>query len=298
MPPEENTQPGPLVLGALGLYLLLVGIVATAGIVTVFPDRTATPVRIDNGEPSAPVVAEPHIDLEFGDMQVLSWTVVSSSGWSAERGMFLLAILAGLLGSFIHAAQSFAAYVGNQQMKMSWTLWYVIRPPIGAVLGLVFYVLLRAGFTSATSSGVGSAANMVNPYGVIAFGVLAGCFSQMATKKLKEVFEALFRPRQDDGDKLTESEQVASITAVDPATVPAGADAVELTIRGARFAERAEVLLDRRRIDARRVSDEEIVATVPADTRRALAGSKAELTVVNPTPEKTPSKPFVVEFLA
>ena len=49
-----------------------------------------------------------------------------------------MAFLAGILGSFMHAGQSFAKYVGNEQLTSSWACWYILRPPVGGVLGLLF----------------------------------------------------------------------------------------------------------------------------------------------------------------
>jgi hypothetical protein len=40
-----------------------------------------------------------------------------------QERFFLIVVLAGALGSYIHAAQSLVSYVGNQNFKSSWFLW-------------------------------------------------------------------------------------------------------------------------------------------------------------------------------
>ncbi|MGB9181086.1 MAG: hypothetical protein WCB68_17775, partial [Pyrinomonadaceae bacterium] len=44
---------------------------------------------------------------------------------SLEERLLLLVIAAGALGSYVHAATSFADYVGNRKFTSSWTWWYV-----------------------------------------------------------------------------------------------------------------------------------------------------------------------------
>lgn len=112
---------------------------------------------------------------------------------SLDERLFFLVIVAGALGSYIHAATSFADYVGNRKMARSWIWWYILRPFIGVSLALVFYFVVRAGFLT---GGAGD----VNPYGVATMAALAGMFSKQATDKLEEVFTTIFRPAPGKGD--------------------------------------------------------------------------------------------------
>ena len=45
-----------------------------------------------------------------------------------ELDLLLLVLLAGFLGSFLHAAQSYSEYVGNRELKRSWAWWYSLPP--------------------------------------------------------------------------------------------------------------------------------------------------------------------------
>ncbi len=110
------------------------------------------------------------------------WPASQDAG--ASR-VLTLALLAGVVGSSIHALQSLAAFVGNRCFEPSWTLWYLFRPLVGGALGLVTALVLYAGL----ASGAGN----VNPYGLTAAGGLAGLFSKQAVDKLEEVFDTIFR---------------------------------------------------------------------------------------------------------
>ena len=116
-------------------------------------------------------------------------------GVSWDYRLLLIALWFGALGSLLHAGASFASFAGNRQLVASWVPWYIVRPLLGAGLATVFYVVMRAGL--ATTTGVPLA--NVSHFTVAAAGALVGLFTQRATLKLREVFDALFPPR--DGDQ-------------------------------------------------------------------------------------------------
>src|SRR5262245_11773636 len=47
------------------------------------------------------------------------------------ENMLLLVAVAGALGALIHVTSSFADYVGNRQLVLSWVWWLLLRVPIG-----------------------------------------------------------------------------------------------------------------------------------------------------------------------
>ncbi len=59
--------------------------------------------------------------------------------------------------------------------------------------------------------GYGSDASSVNLYGILALSALAGLFTDNATLKLKEVFDVVFNPKDERGDKLTDKIKINSI---------------------------------------------------------------------------------------
>jgi hypothetical protein len=105
-----------------------------------------------------------------------------------EQHLFLLVILAGGLGSFVHVTRSFVDFIGNQRLRASWTWWYVLQPFTGASLAVVVYLVIRGGFFVGTSAG-----SIVNPFGFVAVATLVGLFSKQATNKLDELFSTMFK---------------------------------------------------------------------------------------------------------
>lgn len=156
-------------------YLFLLGVSSALIIVFNFPTQAAG-------------------KLDFSD-STFGWVASLSPG----QGLLLLAFVAGVAGSFLHAAQSLGTYLGNNRFKLTWTTWYLLRPWIGGVLGLAIYLSARAGLTGNFGEGDG-----VNPYGVTVIGLLGGWFSKTTTDKLQEVFDTLFKTTQDEhrNDKL------------------------------------------------------------------------------------------------
>ena len=118
-----------------------------------------------------------------------------------EVRLLLLVMLAGAIGSYIHASSSFVDYLGNRTLISSWVWWYLLRPFIGMMLALLFYFVFRGGFiTAGVNPGGEGAASYINPFGIAALGGLVGMFSKIATDKLNEVFLTLFTPKAGQGD--------------------------------------------------------------------------------------------------
>jgi hypothetical protein len=105
---------------------------------------------------------------------------------SVELRLLAVVALTGALGGQIHVLRSFAWYVGNRQLKLSWLMQYFLTPFVAASLALVFYFVVRAGFISADAS---VASN--NVYGFAGLAGLVGLFSSMAVNKLKHMAEEL-----------------------------------------------------------------------------------------------------------
>ncbi len=121
-------------------------------------------------------------------------------------------------------------FAGGRQLVVSWLPWYIVRPLLGAGLAVVFYVVMRAGFGTAG----GTAPVDMSHYTVAAFAALVGLFTHRATLKLKDVFDALFPPREGDqhADALGQRESTVAprITSLMPSTATVGTDAVLVEI--------------------------------------------------------------------
>jgi hypothetical protein len=185
------------------------------------------------------------------------WTTI-------EERLILLVIVAGALGSYIHAATSYSDYRGNRQFSPSWMLWYLLRPVVGVCLALIVYFAIRGGLLSVVLSGdFANDPAKINPFGIAAIAGLTGMFSKQAADKLAEVFNTLFKSQGDASrkDSLTPG---PGITGIDPTEGPlAGGN--KLTITGTGFAAGAKVFVGGKpAANIEIVSDTSIKADVPA----------------------------------
>jgi len=138
--------------------------------------------------------------------------------------LLLLVALMGFLGNMVHIATSFTTFVGMGTFQRNWVLWYFVKPFTAAGLAIIVYFIIRAGFLS-----YGSGASSVSLYGILALSALAGLFTDSATLKLKEVFEVIFKPKDERTGKL-EGDGL-SISAISPDPIPATGVSM-LTITG------------------------------------------------------------------
>jgi len=114
-------------------------------------------------------------------------------------------------------------------------MMYMLLPFSGAVLSMVFYIVIRAGFLP--PSGTQGPPN--TPYGFAAMGALVGLFSEEAVLKLKQVAETVFAKSETGKDHAApvRSPKVASIA---PNSGPAAGGTV-VTITGIDFGAGARV---------------------------------------------------------
>jgi len=124
---------------------------------------------------------------------------------SAELRLLAVVVFAGALGGQIHALRSFASYVGNRRLKVSWLVRYFLTPFVAASLALVFYFVIHAGFfpTNTTTQ------NM-NIYGFAGLAGLVGLFSTMAVNKLRCMAIELLGPLEKEEDRLRDEPNAKS----------------------------------------------------------------------------------------
>jgi hypothetical protein len=115
-----------------------------------------------------------------------------------ETRLIILVLVIGGLGSYIHAATSFATYVGNRSFAYSWLWWYISRPFIGMAIALILYFALRGGLVLLS---IETDITDLNPFGIAAIAGLSGMFSKQATDKLRDIFDNLFKTEQGKGDE-------------------------------------------------------------------------------------------------
>lgn len=200
--------------------------------------------------------------------------------------LLLLVALMGLLGNMIHISSSFTTYVGNNDFKKSWILWYWVKPFTAAGLALIVYFIIRAGFLS-----YGTGASNISLYGILALSALAGLFTDSATLKLKEVFEVIFKPKDERADKLSD----ASISTVFPTSISPGA-ATTLTLVGKNLDKAGLIIsMDASPVTPASISSTQITFTY-TPTAAAVAAGKAVLLVVDKDNKPVlPSKDIIIK---
>lgn len=193
---------------------------------------------------------------------------------SLETRLFVIVAVAGALGALIHSLRSLYWYVGNRALRRSWLLMYAALPFIGALLGLVVYLVLRGGLTSSIAQ-----SSDINPYGMAAVSALVGMFSQETSEKLRTVFATLLAPAEAGRDQALPPRVVS----VRPAAAAVG---TIVTIQGIGLGTALAVAFGGAEAQPEIISDHEIRVAVPA-------GADDGFPVV-----KTPSGPITspIEF--
>jgi hypothetical protein len=208
--------------------------------------NSAAEENVNTTPPSGARSIEPSTAVYGGERPPPFWLFRYRFQPTLEVRLLLLVLLAGAIGSYIHASSSFVDYLGNRTLISSWVWWYLLRPFIGMMLALLFYFVFRGGFiTAGVNQGGEGAASFINPFGIAALAGLVGMFSKVATDKLNEVFLTLFAPKAGQGDAKRGDKLSASISPVVAAVVPntgPQAGGTPVTISGTDFLEGAGVM--------------------------------------------------------
>ena len=113
-----------------------------------------------------------------------------------ERHLLVTVVIAGAIGSLAHSLTSFADYVGNRKLSLSWIWFLILRVPVGIAIALLFYFVVRGGILIPTIQFQHQSAPLdtmkINPFALAGFAALAGMFSKQATDKLAAVFDVVF----------------------------------------------------------------------------------------------------------
>ena len=207
----------------------------------------------------------------------------------AETRLLLLVILAGALGSLMHALRSLYWYTGNREMVWSWSALYFLLPFTGAILAVIFYFVVRGGFFSPQAS-----FENTSPFGFAALSALVGLFSPQATLKLKEVAETIFtkpgagkdtKPQEAvSSSKGTETTTTApQVTTVTPNSGQAS-QPTKIVIEGQGFATGVQVRVGDSLAQVVSSSSTSVEAIAPAS---ASGPGVVNIEVINPNGEKT-----------
>ena len=209
------------VIGIVGLtaYLALAIVLCLYGLIVFWPtptpggptsDQTKGPAeQIDSTtSPRSPATPSPAATTATTAQTSPTTTPAPSPGkatafgcefevWDEVRLLWIV-ILAGALGSLIHALRSVYWYVGNRNLVRSWLAKYFVQPFAGSALAVMFYFVIRGGFFSPQSD-----FSQTSPFGFAALSAMVGLFSEQAVLKLKQVAETVLSKPEQGADPTT-----------------------------------------------------------------------------------------------
>lgn len=113
----------------------------------------------------------------------LTWAFLISQ----DARLILMTALAGALGSSMGALQLIYRDVSHRELAWRWVLQYILQPFGGAVLGTVFYLVMRGLFFSPRAT-----VSDLNPYSFIAVSAMAGLVFTQTLAKITQVAQAVF----------------------------------------------------------------------------------------------------------
>jgi len=146
-------------------------------------DNNNSTIRIEN------ITRKPLSGQAFGTDPEIVFT-------NQEIRLVLFATLFGIIGASIHGLGSLTAWISTDKLQAGWGIWYLTRPPIGAALAIITYIIIRAGFISGTG---GPAA--ISDFGVAGISALVGLMTDEMTSKLRDVFDTLFGIKKPEAEK-------------------------------------------------------------------------------------------------
>jgi hypothetical protein len=150
-----------------------------------------------------------------------TWLGLGPAEITGDARLLLLVLLMGAFGSSVYSLKSLGDYRGDNKLKRSWALFYIVQPFEGSGIAVLMYLVVRGGFLSGTTTDV-------NVFGTCAIAGLAGAFSDTAFMKLNEVFNTLFKPQDNRGGKIDgnttdkTNDKVSAFTVSTPSPLPDG----------------------------------------------------------------------------
>ena len=220
-------------------------------------------------------ISQKSIDVS---MTVFGFKMLQSA-MSVDRLFMIIVLVSGGLGGALHAMRSFVYFLGKREFSASWTAWYFLRPLEGAVLALLFYLLLRGGLVQGNVGG-----QSVSVYGIAGAAVLVGYASEEAARKLTEIARTVFTATPREGGK-----PLPQIDKLEPAAAESGTSSVVLTVHGKSFAKETIVSLDGKQTETEFINRNEVRTKIPV----GMLTKPAEIKITVQTPGAGTSKPKV-----
>lgn len=128
----------------------------------------------------------------------------------------LVTALAGAVGGSVSTILAYLAHASEEKdFEAAYIPWYLARPLLGLLLGLISFFLIKGGLLATIPQ---IADKDFNNFGLAGIGSLVGMFSKNAVEKLKEVFHTVFSSRT-EVEAAVEKDLLKSLQAQLPAAV-------------------------------------------------------------------------------
>lgn len=122
-----------------------------------------------------------------GYLLVNHWQLLNLATIMANHPEIRLGLVAGmfgLMGSTILGISSLTIHAANRNLTKGWASWYITHPPVGAILAVLVYVVLRAGLMPGNAN--------FSFFGVAAIGALVGFATKNTMEKLRDILNTVF----------------------------------------------------------------------------------------------------------
>jgi hypothetical protein len=111
-----------------------------------------------------------------------------------EIRLVMFSIFFGVIGASVHGIGSLTAWISTRKLESGWGIWYLTRPPIGAALAIITYLILRAGFVTGGPTAI-------SDFGVAALSALVGLMTDEMSSKLRDIFDTLFGIKKPEAER-------------------------------------------------------------------------------------------------
>jgi hypothetical protein len=121
----------------------------------------------------------------------------------------IIMLFAGALGSLVYEMRAYYIHACKRKdFDLAYIPWYVIWFFQGALLGFIFYFVVRGGLLLITITGENQSQGDLNTWSLAAIGSLVGLFSKYALSKLRQIFIITFTSKDDlDLDEMEQESQ-------------------------------------------------------------------------------------------
>jgi len=200
-----------------------------------------------------------------------------------EDRLLLIVLLAGALGALVHGLRSLSWYIGNRRAVWSWSAMYFMLPFLGAGLAAIFYLVIRGGFFSPTST-----VNETSPFGFAALAALVGMFTEPAVIKLRKVAITVFEPPEQGKDHVGPAPKLTEISPKQGSTL--GNEPV--TITGENFSSNVKVIFGGIEGTVTSATATAITVTTPEHSK-----GKVDVSIINEDTKQEFSSKEAFEFV-